>query len=711
MTPRKRFGLGLIMIGLLTGCFSDRGVDDQGTGAITGAVISDNGPEAGVWVIAETNELPTRRFRKIVVTDDGGRFLLPDLPNVEYEVWVRGYGLIDSEPIEVSVGDDVTLSAVAARTPQEAARVYPANYWASMIDLPGPEEFPGTGESENGISQSYLVQEQWANGLMQCMRCHQLGSIPTRTVPDLQEFESTFEAWDHRVLRGQRVGTMNAAMTAFGRERAVSMFADWSDRIAAGEVPATTPPRPTGLERNIVLTMWNWADSVAFMHDVISTDKRDPTVNPDGPIYGVDIGNDHLTIVDPGTHQATMLRVPVRPGDQVPPMFDPNLVAPYRYFGETTVWHNPANPHNPMMDAQGRVWLTTQIRARDNAPEWCLAGSSNPYAQYFPAGAAMRNTGYYDPQSDKFVLIDTCFGTHHLQFGEDSDNTLWFSGDTNVVGWLNVNMWDTLGDERAAQGWCPKVIDTNGDGRITRPWNEPGATMDPARDTRVGGFPYGIISDPTDESVWWADGDQFVATILRMHRGDNPPETCITERYNVPLEHGFRSRGIDIDRNGLVWLAVHGGGLASFDRSKCAILSGPAIADGNHCPEGWTSYPTPEVTFEGTDLKADFHYYNWVDQFNTLGLGENIPIANGSNSDSLLALDPETGEWVIIRIPYPQGFYSRGMDGRIDDPDAGWKGRGLYVTYGADAAWHVEGGPREPGNLVKIQLRPDPLAN
>ena len=75
-----------------------------------------------------------------------------------------------------------------------------------------------------------------------------------------------------------------------------------------------------------------------------------------------------------------------------------------------------------------------------------------------------------------------------------------------------------------------------------------------------------------------------------------------------------------------------------------------------------------------TPGSADFHYYSWVDQHNTLGLGENIPIADGSTSDSLLALDPETGEWVILRVPYPMAFYSRGLDGRIDDPDAGWKG-------------------------------------
>jgi hypothetical protein len=87
-----------------------------------------------------------------------------------------------------------------------------------------------------------------------------------------------------------------------------------------------------------------------------------------------------------------------------------------------------------------------------------------------------------------------------------------------------------------------------------------------------------------------------------------------------------------------------------------------------------------------------------------------VPIANGSGSDSLLVFRPDAKQWVTMRVPYPMGFHSRGVDGRIDNPNGGWKGRGVYATYGADAAWHVEGGPVEKGNLVKFQIRPDPLA-
>ena len=115
---------------------------------------------------------------------------------------------------------------------------------------------------------------------------------------------------------------------------------------------------------------------------------------------------------------------------------------------------------------------------------------------------------------------------------------------------------------------------------------------------------------------------------------------------------------------------------------------------------------------KGVDSQAgaDFHYYNWVDQFNTLGLGKNIPIATGTTSDSLLALDPATKKWVVLRVPYPLGFYSRGLDGRIDDPKLGWKGSAVYADFGTMAPWHLEGGKGTKSKIVKFQLRPNPLA-
>ena len=682
----------------------------ENTGVITGIVTSAKGPEAGVWVIAEA-DLQTK-FRKIVVTNDEGRFLLPELPPASYSVWVRGYGLADSKPVTARPGQDLKLAGVVARTPQEAAQVYPANYWLSLLEPPKESEFPGTGPNGNGINPQLKTQADWINNMKACQRCHQVGNRATRQIPDKEKFDSTMAAWDHRVQRGQRAPAMTGFMTNYGRQRGLKMYADWTDRIAAGEVPAA-PPRPAGVERNVVITMWNWADNVAFVHDEASTDKRNPRVNANGPVYGLDYGNDYLLVTDPLNHTSKRIKVPIREGTDRSKMggFPQKDFQPYRDFGDRAVWDNPAGPHNPMLDAKGRVWITTQIRGGEN-PAWCREGSDQKYAKYFPLTRGGRNAAYYDPKTEKFTLIDTCFGTHHLQFAEDANDTLYFSsggGEGPVVGWLNTKQYDQTGDERLSQGWCPTVLDTNGDGKITKPWNEPNQQINPKLDTRVVVGAYGIIANPVDDTVWGAP-DQFPGQIFRLDPGSNPPETCITERYDVPAELAYRPRGIDVDRDGVLWSALAGSShFASFDRRKCKVLNGPT-ALGQHCREGWKFYRMPGTSYKGTNIGTDFHYYNWVDQFNTLGLGANIPIATGSGSDSLLALKPDTGEWVVMRVPYPQGFHSRGMDGRIDDPNAGWKGRGIYATYGPDAAWHTEGGPKEPGNLLKFQIRPDPLA-
>ena len=166
----------------------------ENTGVITGTVSSSNGPEAGVWVIAETDELDTV-FRKIVVTNDDGKFLLPELPDVSFDIWVRGYGLVDSAQVTAAPDQDLDLAAVVAATPREAAQVYPANYWLSLIDLPDAHEFPGTGPEGNGINPELETLSEWVNVLKGCQRCHQVGSLSTREIPDLENFDSATRAW------------------------------------------------------------------------------------------------------------------------------------------------------------------------------------------------------------------------------------------------------------------------------------------------------------------------------------------------------------------------------------------------------------------------------------------------------------------------------------------------------------------------------------
>jgi hypothetical protein len=712
-------------------------------GVITGVVTSEKGPEAGVWVIAETADLPTR-FRKIVVTNDEGKFVLPELPKGSYKVWVRGYGLADSKPVMATTGRDLKLSAMVAKTPLEAAHVYPASYWLSLMEPPKATEFPGTGAEGNGISPQLTTLDAWVDNMKACLRCHQVGTRWTREIPE-GKYDSHLAAWDQRVRMGQRGGEMNSFMSRFGRQRGLQMFADWSERIAAGAVPPT-PPRPKGLERNVVLTEWEWTDQMGKIHDEVSTDKRNPHLNSNGPVYGAEIANDHLAILDPKTHTAEML--------QIPTLVDRSkMSAAYAQSGypasrlSNLNRFNPTSVHNPMMDSKGRVWYTAQLRPPADQPAWCNEGSDNKYARYFPLPRAGRNVSFYDPKTRKFTMIDTCFGTHHLQFAHDADETLFLGQPGGAVfSWINTKQFDQTGNGELSQGWCPTVVDTNGDGKITKPWNDPKVTrasgfeedaptisyeaFDPKRDTRVLVGAYGLIVNPIDGSVWGAQ-EGYPGKIIRVTIGSNPPETCMAEVYEPPSERqgfaansdaaGFKPRGIDVDRSGIIWTGLAGSNhMASFDRRKCQSTNGPAAHEGAQCKEGWTLYPLPGPTFKGTNRRSDYYYYNWVDQFNTLGLGADVPIATGTGSDSLIALLPGTGETVVMRVPYPLGgFHPRGMDGRIDDPNAGWKGRAIYSSTGADTVWHAEGGLAvENGQykstskpiLVKFQLRPNPLA-
>jgi streptogramin lyase len=217
-------------------------------------------------------------------------------------------------------------------------------------------------------------------------------------------------------------------------------------------------------------------------------------------------------------------------------------------------------------------------------------------------------------------------------------------------------------------------------------------------DTPIVGFNYGVATDPVDGSVWTAQP----STPGRIVRYD--PATGKFEAYSPPAP-GAGPRGIAVDSKGNIWVGLGGSGdLAEFDRSKCPHTWGT----GDQCPQGWTLYPDPGPQVSGVSGKStDFNYYVWVDRFNTLGLGKDTPILAGTGSDSLLAFNTASKKWTVIRIPYPLDSYMRLVDGRIDDPSTGWKGRGLWYDLGLDPLIHSE----LPQSYVgHVQFRPNPLA-
>ena len=680
---------------------------------IGGVVQGARGPEAGVWVIAETTNLPTR-FVRIVVTDDQGRFLVPDLPKANYDVWVRGYGLVDSPKTQSAPGKSVNLKAVAAPNQKAAAEYYPAQNWFALLQLPPKSDFPGTGPQGNGISPQMRSQGEWIRNIVNtdgCTGCHQLGNKATREIPkQLGVFDSSAAAWDRRIQSGQAGAGMSNRFTQVGRNRALAMYADWTDRIAGGELPAAAPPRPQGRERNVVVTLWDWADPKAYMHDAISSDKRNPRINSNGPVYGAtENAADYLPVIDPKTNTASMVRLQVR-DPKTPSEADTPPAAASPYWGEEVIWDAQSVAHSFAMDAKERVWIAARVRPPQTSA-FCKAGSDHPSAKAFPIPQSGRQMQMWDPKSKKITTIDTCFGTHHLNF--DNNDILWFTGGGPVEGWFNTRIYDQTGDEQKAQGWTAFVVDTNGNGRRDA-YVEPDQPLDPTKDKRVNTAFYGVA--PAPDGTVWGSVTGMPGFLVRLTLGANPPDTALSEIYEVPFNEpkasgsGFAPRGMDVDNKGVVWTTLSSGQLASFDRRKCkGPLNGPN-ALGKQCPEGWSLYAYPGPNYKGAveSASAEEAYYNFVDQFDLLGLGKDVPLATGNESESLLAL--VDGKFMTLRVPYPMGFYAKGIDGRIDDPNGGWKGKGIWTTIATRAPFHMEGGKGTVSKVVKFQVRPNPLS-
>ena len=306
-----------------------------------------------------------------------------------------------------------------------------------------------------------------------------------------------------------------------------------------------------------------------------------------------------MPILDPKTNKVSFFKLPVA-DPEMPEALGPGHAAsikplePSAYWGEQKLWDTRANNHNSMFDEKGRLWLSATVRGIDN-PAFCKPGSDHPSAKVFPLEKSARQVTMLDPRTMKYSFINTCFGTHHLQFGYDANDTLWLSGTGPVAGWINTRMFDETGDSAKSQGWSPFVLDTNGNGKRDD-YVEPSAPLDPRKDKRIvpGSGPYAVMPSPVDGSIWYTVG------IFGGPPGflQFDPATGLSEVFNVPAP-AFGIRGGDIDSNGVVWASLSSGHLGSFDRRKCkGLLNGPN-ATGNHCPEGWAIYQYPGPGFEG----------------------------------------------------------------------------------------------------------------
>ena len=455
-----------------------------------------------------------------------------------------------------------------------------------------------------------------------------------------------------------------------------------------------------------MITQWDWADPKAYLHDEISTDKRNPTVNANGLIYGSpEESRDYLPVLDPVHNTISQVKIPYRDPDTPG---QPKPLAAVAVLGRRGDLGQPHDRPQSDVRCSAGACGTLANPGRATIPAFCKAGSSLPSAKLTPVDRSGRQLAVYDPATKQTSMIDTCFGTHHLLFAEDANNTLWTSsgGGGGVVGWLNTKMWDQTHDAQKSQGWTALVLDTNGNGK---------------RDAYRGGRAEGGLTAPSGESLGTSSAfngdrrpDQGHAPQRRVLRsGDRHRRDDLGQRAGISRRDRAPESGIESAGNragGILRGAVEqseGAGVGLFAarhgyRPQQRRLGGAGQrAPGQLRPaqmqrsaerpdrdrpalsgrlDAVSRRPGPNFKNVKDSGSADSHYYDWVDQFDTLGLGKNTPIVTGNSSDSLIAL--VNGKFVVMRVPYPLGFFAKGMDGRIDDPKAGWKGKGSLDHLG-----------------------------
>ena len=280
--------------------------------------------------------------------------------------------------------------------------------------------------------------------------------------------------------------------------------------------------------------------------------------------------------------------------------------------------------------------------------------------------------GYYDTKTNKFVTVDTAYNTHHLQF--DWQDRIWTDGGGSAMGEMDTKKLDLnniQGTEEAAQKtWMRIDMDTK---------------------KMIPGTGYGVASAlstaPFGKRLRKLGPQRTSCTCLIQRRGNSKITRCLLRDVS--------RMALTSARTGMFGFRLGSGHLGRLD-----------VKTGQ-----WKFWDDPGVKFKGTGSETgttDFPYFLWVDQFNASGLGKDTVIVTGTASDAMFIFDPKKETFSVFHLPYPLPYYTRGLDGRIDDAKAGWKGRGLWMTYSSYMPKFTE---TRKGSVTHMQIRPNPLAN
>ena len=262
---------------------------------------------------------------------------------------MRGYGLIDSAKVQRTPGKTLNLKAVTAPSDAAAAQYYPAIYWYSMLKIPDKSEFPGTGEKGNGMAENLKHQEQWLD-VGQDQRLQYLP--PARQQSDADDSQGVRRiqilhrrvAAAHRLRAGDdidaqcdRLASIQTSIGAFcrldrpGRRRRACPNRSHRGRRVSSAISSSR--------------VWDWSNAKAYLHDEIATDKRKPTVNANGPLYGsTELSTDLVPVLDPVRHRAYEIKHPVRDPNTPSAKTDPLTPSPY--------WGDGGDLGQPIQPAQ-----------------------------------------------------------------------------------------------------------------------------------------------------------------------------------------------------------------------------------------------------------------------------------------------------------------------------------------------------------------------